>query len=182
MPCVQGELVTLSPDIPHNVHALASALRNIVKDSTAPSSPEEEDLGSDVQSLTVEQFSWFVLEHQQPAVAALCVEGAWAHTIIPHLYTTPHLHTPHLHTTPHLHHHSSPTHSSPTHHHPHLHHHPHPHTAPPGLPQCSQLRDAIYDLASSVPQEAADVAIVLVQVDGGMTRLAPLSRTGVRSL
>lgn len=89
---MQGELVTLSPDIPRNVHALASALRNIVRDSSTPSSPEEEGVGGDVQSLSVEQFSGFVLEHQQPAVAALCVEGAWVHTATPHLHTiTPHL-------------------------------------------------------------------------------------------
>ena len=113
--CMQGEIITLSPDIPRNLHSLASALRNIARDSTSPASPEEVgDASMELQSMTVEQFSWFVVEHQQPAVAVLCVEGALEthitphpHTITPHPHTItlhPHTITPHPHTiTPHPH-------------------------------------------------------------------------------
>lgn len=82
--------------------------------------------GVEVQSLTVEQFSWFVVEHQQPVVAALCVEGTGTHTSlltctpssspVPHhsspapYYPHLHPHYPHLHPNyPHLHPQATPS-------------------------------------------------------------------------
>ena len=86
---MQGEIITLSPDIPRNLHSLASALRNIARDSSSPASPEEGgDASMELQSMTVEEFSWFVVEHQQqPAVAVLCVEGALETHVAPHPHT-----------------------------------------------------------------------------------------------